>query len=414
MQLGVPLSFSTPYTTGIIGLSDATALPASLGIARDTTPVSASVGVQPPSPAVVLEAPSRTPVEASRFGSDVELRPITHPTAQGSSTTAESGNAGLQVGSAGPDVSPPDAFLEQSYGGQDAGMAETDTVATLVESPDSSHGGSTQAASSQVVALPLRRSQRSRRLNPKYFGPRQSSFFAGLDGLPDVRPVFLVLLPDVELVFVSPRIKAPMIHRKCHDKRSLLVSSNGKLRFRATWLQRSAGAKHLKGDEDHSPLGSSFTVMGSGPVRSANVDSAGSSRVIDNGDLVQISYCTPPLLGQDIYFDMPVVVRSAKLPPDVQTIMDVARATLTTVWAMVRPGLTAGEVHTAAADVIKYYCAGFWIMAGDPTIPKENDVIDIKPGVYKYGVRGARYGDTARVVTSGHETLTSFELGRDT
>nr|GMD09738.1 gibberellin 2-beta-dioxygenase 1-like [Ipomoea batatas] len=38
--------------------------------------------------------------------------------------------------------------------------AETDTVATSVESPDSSHGGSTQAASSQVAALPLRRSQR--------------------------------------------------------------------------------------------------------------------------------------------------------------------------------------------------------------------------------------------------------------
>nr|GLL39562.1 hypothetical protein Itr_chr11CG13950 [Ipomoea trifida] len=110
MQLGVPLSSSTPYTTGITGLSDATALPASLGIARDTTPVSASVGVQPPSPAVVLEAPSRTPMEASRVGSGVELRPITHPTAQGSSTIAESGNAGLQVGSAGPDVSPPDAF----------------------------------------------------------------------------------------------------------------------------------------------------------------------------------------------------------------------------------------------------------------------------------------------------------------
>nr|GMD89688.1 hypothetical protein Iba_chr14dCG2450 [Ipomoea batatas]GMD92065.1 hypothetical protein Iba_chr14eCG5510 [Ipomoea batatas] len=147
MQLGVPLSSSTPYTIGITGLSDATALPASLGIARDTTPVSASVGVQPSSPAVVLEAPSRTPVEASRVGSGVELRPITHPTAQGSSTTAESGNAGLQ----------------------DAGMAETDTVATSVESPDSSHGGSTQAASSQVAALPLRRSQRSRRVNPKYF-----------------------------------------------------------------------------------------------------------------------------------------------------------------------------------------------------------------------------------------------------
>nr|GLL29679.1 uncharacterized protein LOC109178464 [Ipomoea trifida]GME07700.1 uncharacterized protein LOC109178464 [Ipomoea batatas] len=102
--------------------------------------------------------------------------------------TLESGNAGMQAGSAGPDMSPPDAFPEQSYGGQDMGMAETDVVATSVQSADSSHGGSTQVASSQVdaslivpgqataIAVPLRRSQRSRRLNPKYFDEKFVNF----------------------------------------------------------------------------------------------------------------------------------------------------------------------------------------------------------------------------------------------
>lgn len=118
------------------------------------------------------------------------------------------------------------------------------------------------------------------------------------------------------------------------------------------------------------------------------------------------------------------------MSPDVQAIVNVARAASAAAWAMVRPGVTAGEVHAAAANVIRYYgyeagmqhgtgrsigCGGvgYRIMDGDATVLKENDVIGIEPGVYKYGVGGARYGDTGRVVATGYEMLTPFELGRD-
>nr|GMD07975.1 hypothetical protein Iba_chr06cCG12310 [Ipomoea batatas] len=59
------------------------------------------------------------------------------------------------------------------HGAPDTSMPATDAVPTSVQSADSSHGGSTQVASSQVdaplivpgqataVAVPLRRSQRS-------------------------------------------------------------------------------------------------------------------------------------------------------------------------------------------------------------------------------------------------------------
>lgn len=48
-------------------------------------------------------------------------------------------------------------------------------------------------------------------------GPANHRFFAGLDGLPNVRPIFLVLLSDAVPVFLSPCIEAPIIRSKCHD-----------------------------------------------------------------------------------------------------------------------------------------------------------------------------------------------------
>lgn len=358
-------------------------------------------------------------------------------------------------------------------------------------------------------------------------GAGNHRFFTGLDGLPDVRPIFLVLLPDAEPAFVSPRIEAPIIRKKCNDKvaaewgdweepgmsrsfwdalaehirkvaphagtigvdyntvtalnlellrkkvapvRILNVSAMidhvrrdndaetinllsrcadiAVHKFLGIWKAIAPGvtewraalqgymaateraAEHLKGDENHSPLGSSFIAMGSGRIRSAHAHSVAAGRIMEDGDLVQICCCTPALLGHDMCFDRPVVVGSAELPQDVRKIVNVAREASAAAWKMVRPGVTAAEVHAAAAEVIvscgyeegmqhgtgrSISCGGvgFRIMVGDPTVLKEGDVIGIEPGVYQFGVGGARYGDTGRVVAAGCEMLTPFDLGRD-
>lgn len=49
-------------------------------------------------------------------------------------------------------------------------------------------------------------------------GSANHRFFAGLDGLPDVRPIFLVPLPDTEPTFVLPRIEALSIQNKYHEE----------------------------------------------------------------------------------------------------------------------------------------------------------------------------------------------------
>ncbi|QCJ01007.1 M24 family metallopeptidase [Agrobacterium larrymoorei] len=358
-------------------------------------------------------------------------------------------------------------------------------------------------------------------------GSANHRFFTGLDGLPDVRPIFLIVRPEAEPVFVSPRIEAVVIRKKCPERviaewgdweepglfrsfedaiaalikneapqaatigidydtitalnLNLLVKkihpvciSNvsdmiGDIRrfndvtvmehlsraaevavdkFRAIsdaiapgiteWQAALKGfcaatecvAKYLEGDENHSPLGSSFTVMGSGSERSAHAHSVAAGRVMEDGDLVQICCCTPIFLGQEICFDRPVFVGTLELPQPVKNILQAAREASAAAWALVRPGVTAGEVHNAALEVIVRYgyeegmqhgtgrsigCGGvgFRIKAGDPTVLKEGDIIGIEPGVYGYGVGGARYGDTGVVLAEGCEIITPFQLARD-
>jgi Xaa-Pro aminopeptidase len=358
-------------------------------------------------------------------------------------------------------------------------------------------------------------------------GTGNHRFFTGLDGLPDVRPIFLVLLPDAEPTLVSPRIEAPIIRKKCSVKVaaewgdwdepgmfrsfcdaiaahvhevapnattigvdyntttalnldllrkkleparlqdiSMLTNDVRRENDAATthvfsaavdvalykmlaiqkaivpgakeWQAALKGynamteraAEYLNGDENHCPLGPSFIAMGSGRERTSHAHSVASGRVMNSGDLVQICCCTPPLLGHDMCFDRPVVVGSGELPQDVRKIVTAARAASAAAWQKVRPGVTAGEVHAAAAAVIEKYgfqdglqhgtgrsigCGdvGFRIMAGDPTVLKKGDVIGIEPGVYQYGVGGARYGDTGVVTADGYKLFTPFDLSRD-
>ncbi|KAM5345661.1 hypothetical protein ACJ41O_011522 [Fusarium nematophilum] len=358
-------------------------------------------------------------------------------------------------------------------------------------------------------------------------GTANHRFFTGLDGLPDVRPIFLVLRQDAAPAFISPRIEAPIIRTKCAEEvvaewgdweepgmyRSFgdalaayihkvapeattigldfntvtavnleflknklaparIVDASGFIgqvrrdgdaaqarilrscadvaahKFKAAreavapgvpeWQAALRGyaaaveraSRYLEGDENHSPLGSSFTVVGSGRVRSTHAHSVASNRVMKDGELVQICCCTPTLLGHDMCFDRPVAVGPKELPGDVLRVVDAAREASAAAWKVVRAGATAGEVHAAAAEGIarrgftegmqhgtgrSISCGGvgFRIMEGEQTVLQEGDVVGIEPGVYQYGVGGARYGDTARATATGYEMLTPFELGRD-
>lgn len=58
------------------------------------------------------------------------------------------------------------------------------------------------------------------------------------------------------------------------------------------------------------------------------------------------------LLGHDMRFGRPVIVGSVNLPQDVKRIVNVTREASAAAWKTVRPGMTAGQVHAAAADVI--------------------------------------------------------------
>ncbi|KAI8662381.1 putative Xaa-Pro aminopeptidase P [Fusarium sp. Ph1] len=358
-------------------------------------------------------------------------------------------------------------------------------------------------------------------------GTANHRFFTGLDGLPDVRPIFLVIRPNDAPAFISPRIEAPIICTKCTEEivaewgdwdepgmyRSFgdaLASYIQKLTPKAatigldsntvtaanlellknklasadivdastfisqvrrdgdaaqTGILRSCAdvaahkfkgareatapgvpewkvalrgytaaveraSKYLEGDENHSPLGSSFTVVGSGRIRSAHAHSVASNRIMRDGELVQICCCTPTLVGHDMCFDRPIAVGPKELPEDVLKVVNAAREASAAAWKVVRAGVRAGEVHAAAAEVIARHgftegmqhgtgrsigCGGvgFRIMEGEQTVLQEGDVVGIEPGVYQYGVGGARYGDTALVTTTGCEMLTPFDLGRD-
>jgi Xaa-Pro aminopeptidase len=354
-------------------------------------------------------------------------------------------------------------------------------------------------------------------------------YLTGLDGLPEVRPVFSVLTQTGKVDFVAPAIEAPIIRNKVADRVAqvaiewgewekpgmartfvdalvrrveevapdaqtigldftlagndlnlLLIAFRGKtikdvspvtlavrsikddalvqvVRLGASvaeakfkgirdaskpgipeWVAAMAGynagvetaAKIMNGDEDHSPLFGALIVMGSGPERSANAHSVASCRIMQDGEIVQVCCCTPPLLGHGMCFDRPVKIGEGDLPHDVRKIVEVAREAQEAALAVLRPGVTVGFVHDAAMQVIRAHgyeegmqhgtgraicCADTAvprIMAGDKTVIKDGDVFGVEPGAYKNGVGGARFGDTVRAAGTGYEPITDLSFGR--
>ncbi len=185
------------------------------------------------------------------------------------------------------------------------------------------------------------------------------------------------------------------------------------------------------GDIEHSPLLQGIHVLGSGAERSSRAHAVGAGRMMEDGDVLQVSYCGRPFFGHGICFDRPVQVGDSALSADVLRVVRVARAAQEAALDRIRPGVTTGQVHQAAIEAIE--AAGLpsalrhrtgrgiglsdpeWpeIKAGDPTVLETGMIIGIEPGVYVEGVTGARFGDTVLVTDTGFEPLTPLELGRE-
>jgi Xaa-Pro aminopeptidase len=190
-------------------------------------------------------------------------------------------------------------------------------------------------------------------------------------------------------------------------------------------------AELWNGDEEQSPLALGLHMTGSGPGRTARCHAAGAGRKMRDGDIVQICRCSTGFFGHLIGFDRPVQVGSKQPSEKVRKVIDLARESQEAALAMMRPGVTAGEVHVAAMEVID---RGGWespilhrtgrsigysgwdgheIKADSSTVLEPGMVFTVEPGIYVDGVGGARFGDTVLVTETGSEVLTPYDLGRD-
>ncbi|NSZ87716.1 aminopeptidase P family protein [Agrobacterium tumefaciens] len=174
-----------------------------------------------------------------------------------------------------------------------------------------------------------------------------------------------------------------------------------------------------------------MNMVGSGPERTARCHCSGGGRIMNDGENVQICLCGQVFAGYGVCFDRPIAVGSKPLSAELRKVVDFARRAQEAALAKIRPGVTAGEVHAAAVDVIEQ---GGWdspflhrtgrgigysdwdgieLKANSAVQLQAGMVLSVEPGIYVDGIGGARFGDTVLVTDSGYEVLTPFELGRD-
>ncbi|MGV2184069.1 M24 family metallopeptidase [Rhizobium rhizogenes] len=256
----------------------------------------------------------------------------------------------------------------------------------------------------------------------------------GAERIKDVTALLrgLLALKDPVAIDVIRRSTDIVAHQfiACHE-----VIAPGVPEWKVALTSLTAGteraAEWWNGDEEQSPFVQGMQMMGSGHQRTARCHSAGGGRIMQDGEILQICFCGPSFFGHAIGYDRPFHIGSKPLPADLRKVVDAARAAQEAALAKVRPGVTAGEVHAAAVEVIE---RGGWdspflhrtgrgigysdfdgleLKAGSQTVLEPGMVMTVEPAPYVDGIGGARFGDTVLVTESGHEVLTPFHLGRD-
>lgn len=256
----------------------------------------------------------------------------------------------------------------------------------------------------------------------------------GIERVKDAAPLLRELLAVKDKAALNViRLSCDVVARQFEASRAAIKP--GVPEWRVSLASFVAGTERTAeiwdGNEEQSPLAHGLHMTGSGVERTARCHAAGAGRKMREGEIVQICRCSTGFYGHLIGFDRPVKIGSNEPSADVRKVIDMAREAQEAALAAVRPGVTAGQVHAAAMEVIE---RGGWenpvqhrtgrsigysgwdgheLKAGSPTVLEPGMVFTVEPGIYVDGVGGARFGDTVLVTDSGCEVLTPFELGRD-
>ncbi len=167
------------------------------------------------------------------------------------------------------------------------------------------------------------------------------------------------------------------------------------------------------------------TVAGSGP-RTALTTFLPSNRVIERGDLVVLD-CGARVSGYHGDMCRSIVVGT---PSDIQRrLLEAARDAVVAATGAARPGVTIGEVHSAARSAADEAGLGeqFWgyymphgIGAGQHETPlglhdadlvmREGMVVCVEPGIAVPGVGGVVLEQMVAITSDGAETITELPL----
>jgi Xaa-Pro dipeptidase len=200
-------------------------------------------------------------------------------------------------------------------------------------------------------------------------------------------------------------------------------------------IARNAGMERaafwLGAEQAYSPIGVATPLFQSGRERAARAHGLASTRVLRDGDILQICLCGMPLFGHSVGFDRPFFVGDGPIPTDVRRVLDVAEQAQAAALAAIKPGNTAGDVHAAAFAVVKKndlvgalrHRTGRGLGSsevefpelkhGDQTVLEPGMIFAVEPGIYAEGITSARFGDTVLVTREGHEVLTDASIGHD-
>lgn len=167
----------------------------------------------------------------------------------------------------------------------------------------------------------------------------------------------------------------------------------------------------------------SFVIVGSGP-NGANPHHDFSNRVLEAGDPVVVDLGGALASGyQSDCTRTHVVGEPAEAPQDFLEAYAVLERAFSAACEVARPGITAGELDSAARDVID--AAGYgdyfthrlghgiglsgheqpFIIAGSNVVLREGMAFSIEPGIYLPGKWGMRIEDIVRMTADGVEPL---------